>query len=138
MVYKFLFFIITYMKKTLLASMVAIAWLASVSTFAYQWNPGVQNANPTDPVRHEAMQKAVDSKDYASWKQLMIGKPVLNKIDTEAKFNLFVDMKNAYVKWDMTTYNKLKTELWLWQKNWTWSKNGLHKGQGKGVNRVNK
>jgi hypothetical protein len=134
----FLFFIIIKKKKTLVASLLVVGWLTSLATFAYQENPWVTNPNPTDPVRHEAMQKALDSKDYATWKQLMTGKWVLNKIDTEAKFKLFVAMKDAYEKWDITTYNKLKTELWLGQKNWTWIKNGLGKGQGKSSTRGNK
>jgi hypothetical protein len=126
------------MKKTLLASLLVVGWLSSLSTFAYQGNPWVTNPNPTDTVKHEAMQKALESKDYTSWKQLMTGKWVLNKIDTEAKFQLFTAMKDAYETWDTTTYNKLKTELWLWQKNWTWIKNGLGQGKGNHSNRSNK
>jgi hypothetical protein len=34
----------------------------------------VENKNPTDLVRHENMEKAVETSDYAAWKELMAGK----------------------------------------------------------------
>jgi len=34
----------------------------------------VKNPNPVDPVRHESMEKALETKDYAAWKTLMEGK----------------------------------------------------------------
>jgi len=126
------------MKKTLVASLLVVGWLTSLATFAYQGNPGVENPNPTDPVRHESMQKALDSKDYTSWKKLMEWKWVLNKINTEVKFKTFIAMKDAYEKWDTATYNKLKTELWLWQKDWSWTKKGLGKWLKNGTGRSNK
>jgi hypothetical protein len=125
------------MKKTLLAWLVIVGGLATVSTFAYQGAPWVQNPNPTDPVRHEAMQKALESEDYTTWKELMTGRWVLNKITTETQFKSFVAMQDAYEKNDMTEYNKLKTELWLWQKDWTWQKNWLKKWQKKRFEKMN-
>jgi hypothetical protein len=124
------------MKKTLLASLVVLGWLAAASTFAYQWNPWTTNPNPTDPVRHEAMQKALETNNYTTWKELMAGKWVLNKITTEEQFKSFIAMRDAYAEGDTTTYNKLKTELWLWLKDgsgtkkWlgNWLKNGSRRG----------
>ena len=126
------------MKKTLLASLIVAGGLATVSTFAYQGTPGVQNPNPTDPVRHEEMQKALETNNYTEWKKLMEGKWILNKITTEEQFKSFIAMRDAYAKGDMTTYNKLKTELWLGQKNWSWQKQWIGKGQRNGTGRNNK
>lgn len=126
------------MKKLLLASLITAGWLAAVSTFAYQGTPGVQNPNPTDPVRHESMQKALETNNYSSWKELMAGKGVLNKITTESQFKSFIAMRDAYAKGDMTTYNKLKAELWLGQKDWSWQKQWLGNGQRNGMWRNNK
>jgi hypothetical protein len=124
------------MKKSLLASLVILGWLATASTFAYQGNPWVANPNPTDPVRHEAMQKALETNNYTTWKELMAGKWVLNKITTEEQFKSFIAMRDAYAKGDTDTYNKLKTELWLWLKDWSWSKKGMR--QWNGTRRTNK
>ena len=112
------------MKKLVLASLIAMSWLAAVWTFAYQGAPGVQNPNPTDPIRHETMQKALETNNYTVWKELMAGKWILNKITTEEQFKSFIAMRDAYAKGDMTTYNKLKTELWLGQKDGSGQKNG--------------
>lgn len=126
------------MKKLVLASLVVVGWLASISTFAYQGTPGVENKNPTDLVRHENMEKAVETSDYAAWKELMAGKWVLNKITTEAQFKSFLAMKSAYEKGDMTTYTTLKAELWLWQKNGSGTKQWLGKWQKNGSGRIAK
>ncbi len=126
------------MKKLVLASLVVVGWLASISTFAYQGTPGVENQNPTDLVRHENMEKAVETSDYAAWKELMAGKSVLNKITTEAQFKSFLAMKSAYEKGDMTTYTTLKAELWLWQKNGSGTKQWLGKWQKNGSGRIAK
>lgn len=125
----FLLFTLIIMKKTLLASLIVAGWLATVSTFAYQGTPGVQNPNPTDPVRHETMQKALETNNYTQWKELMAGKGILNKITTEEQFKTFIAMRDAYAKGDTTTYNELKTELGLGQRNGTGNK--WNKGQGK-------
>ncbi len=126
------------MKKLVLASLVVVGWLASISTFAYQGTPGVENKNPTDLVRHENMEKAVETSDYAAWKELMAGKWVLNKITTEAQFKSFLAMKSAYEKGDTTTYTTLKAELWLWQKNGSGTKQWLGKWQKNGSGRIAK
>ncbi|AHB41717.1 hypothetical protein P148_SR1C00001G0930 [candidate division SR1 bacterium RAAC1_SR1_1] len=126
------------MKKLVLASLIAVGGLAAVSTFAYQGTPGVQNPNPTDPVRHEAMQKALETNSYTTWKELMAGKGILNKITTEEQFKSFIAMRDAYAKGDITTYNKLKAELGLGQKNGSGQKQGLRNGQRNGMGRNNK
>lgn len=124
-----LLFTLIIMKKTLLASLIVAGWLATASTFAYQGTPGSQNPNPVDPVKHEAVQEALETNNYTSWKELMAGKGITNKITTEEQFKLFIDIRNAYTSWDITTYNELKTELGLGQKNGTGNKG--NKGQGK-------
>ena len=126
------------MKKLVLASLITAGWLAAVSTFAYQGTPGVQNPNPTDPVRHESMQKALETNNYTEWKNLMAGKGVLNKITTEEQFKSFIAMRDAYAKGDTTTYNKLKAELGLGQKDWSGQKQWLGNGQRNGMGRNNK
>lgn len=125
------------MKKTLLASLIVAWWLATASTFAYQGTPWVQNSNPTDPVRHEAMQKALTTNNYTEWKELMAWKGILNKITTEEQFKSFIAMRDAYTKGDLTTYNKLKTELGLGLKDWSGQKQWLVKGQKNGTGRSN-
>lgn len=126
------------MKKLVIASLIVAGGLATFGTFAYQGTPGVQNPNPTDPVRHEAMQKALETNSYTTWKELMAGKWILNKITTEEQFKLFIAMRDAYTKGDTTTYNKLKAELWLGQKDWSGQKQWLGNGQRNGSGRNNK
>lgn len=119
------------MNKKLLWIALALGWLTAFSTFAYQGNPGIKNPNPVDPVRHESMEKALETKDYSAWKALMAWKWVLNKITTEAQFLKFVEMREAFEKWDITTAQKLQSELWLWQKKMDGS--GQKKWMGKGL-----
>jgi len=119
------------MNKKLLLLPVLVAGLATVSVFAYQGNPGIENPNSVDPVRHESMEKALETKDYAVWKTLMADKGVLNKITTQAQFLKFVEMKAAFEKWDTAAGQKLQAELGLGQKKMDGT--GMKKGMGKGM-----
>ena len=134
------------MKKTLIVSVFAVSAFITTGVFAYQGNPGVQNPNPIDPVKHEAVQKAIADKDFATWSKLMTG-GVASKITTQTQFEKFVQMHQAMEKWDSETAKKLATELNLWvrkmdwtgmkngMKNWKW--NWLRNGTGNGKNRSN-
>lgn len=118
-------------NKTIIASIAMLSIVAGASTFAYQGNPATKNPNPTDPVRHEAMTKALETKDYSARKTLMEWKWVLNRITTQEQFQKFVAMKAAFDKWDTATASKLQAELGIWQKKMDGSKRWMWKGINK-------
>lgn len=105
--------------KKIALSMLLFGTAVVGSTFAYQGNPGTTNPNCQDPVKHEAMQVALNTNNYESWKTLMAGKGIVSKIDTQEKFQLYVALRAAADKWDKVTVEKLATQLGLGQKKWT-------------------
>jgi len=94
-------------------------------TFAYRSDPNKLGPNCTKE-QHAAVQKALESKNYNEWKKLMIGKPVLNKID-EKNFAKFAEMHKLMLQGKKDEANKIRTELGLGQ--------GQKLGNGKGMGR---
>ena len=57
---------------------------------------------------HKNISTALKNGDYAAWKKLNEGTPILSKIDTEAKFKKLQEMETYREKMDT-----LRTELGL-------------------------
>lgn len=127
-------FIISTMKnkKIILASLFgAFALTMWVSTYAYQWNPGVSNSDCTDTERHAAVQEMFKNKDYESFKLLYADKWVMKKITSEEKFLKFAELYQAWKDWNTVKATQLKSELNLGQKKMDWSgKSNWWKGAG--------
>ncbi len=73
--------------------------------------------------RHEAMEKALETKNYAEWKKLMENRPIVNRI-TEANFSKFAQVHQLMEEGKVEEANKIRAELNLGQ--------GLKNGQGEG------
>jgi len=74
--------------------------------------------------RHTQMEEIMDSKDYEAWKELMTedGRTpgVLNKVDSQEKFELFVEAKELAEEGDIEGSQEIRESL------------GLGQGQGQG------
>jgi len=70
--------------------------------------------------KHNAVQKAVETKNYNEWKKLMEGRPILNKIN-EGNFAKFAEMHKLMTQGKFQEANKIRAEL------------GLGQGQGNGM-----
>lgn len=115
------------MKTTsIIAAVTAIvlggAVLAPTNVFAYRGDPSVTGPNYTAE-RHEAMEKAFDTKDYNSWKTLMTGKGRVTQVVTAQNFARFAEAHNLAEQGKTAEANAIRTELGL----------GLHNGSGQGA-----
>lgn len=94
----------------------------ATGTFAYQGDPAKRGPNYT-PERHEAMQKAFESNDYAAWKAQMGGFGATRKV-TKQNFVRFSEMRKLMLEGKTTEANAIRAELGLGQGG----------GQGRGMN----
>lgn len=83
--------------------------------FAYRGDAAKTGPNCTDE-RHQAMEKALEAKNYAEWKKLMEGRPIVNKI-TEANFAKFAQAHQLMEEGKTDEANKIRAELNLGQGN---------------------
>lgn len=89
------------MKKTIIVgSLLAITLLASTA-MAYQGNPGQSGPNYS-PERHENMIKAMEAKNYETWKELMGNRGRVTQVINEDNFNLFAEA------WQLTREGKFE------------------------------
>jgi len=88
---------------------------------AYKGDVNVKGPNYTAE-RHETMTKLFDTKNFNAWFKEMAGRGVTRIINTQAKFNKFVEARNLSLQNKTTEANKIRTELGL----------GLHNGTGRG------
>lgn len=87
---------------------------------AYRGDPNKIGPNCTKE-QHDAIQNALESKNYAEWKKLMEGRPIVDKI-TEEDFAKFAQMHQLRVEGKFEEANKIRAELGL----------GLGQGQKNG------
>lgn len=129
------------MKNTVLAiGVLAVALLGVIAfttkdTDAYQGDYTQVGPNHTQE-REAEMEKIFESKDYEAWVKIMTQdgrKPgVLNKIDTQEEFELFVQARELALEGDTDGANAIRAELGLGQG----SRNGG--GQGSGMGNCNR
>lgn len=89
---------------------------------AYQGNPSVQGPYYSAE-RHAATQKALETKDYNAWKNLMQGRGRATQIVNEGNFAKFAQMHELLEQGKTAEADAIRTELGL----------GLRNGQGKGM-----
>lgn len=127
------------MKKNVLVigavSIVSLATFLAIgasSVYAYRGDSTKVGPYHTEE-RENSMVKAMANKDYAGWKALMTengrNPGVLSKINTQAKFNIFVEIYNLEQAGKDAT--ALRQQLGLGVHNGTGNGNGM--GMGKGM-----
>lgn len=116
-------------KKILSLLVLAVALLSTVGisrVLAYQGELNTYGPNHTEE-REDAMRTIMETKDYNGWVALMTedGRTpgVLNKIDSQEKFNLFAEAYLLTQEGKIDEANAIRSEL------------GLGNGQGRGGGR---
>jgi hypothetical protein len=117
-------------KKALLLGFSALviggAMLAPQMAFAYRGDPNVKGPNYTEE-RHEAMEKAFETKDYTAWKNLMQGKGRVTQFVNKDNFEKFAEAHELAEQGKSAESLKIRQELGLGLQN--------GRGQGMGQNR---
>ena len=75
------------MKNKLIIASILGAWVMTIgmTTYAYQWNPGIMNPNCTDTERQAAVQEMFKN-EIMSLSKLYAEKWVMRRIDSAEKF----------------------------------------------------
>ncbi len=115
------------MKKPILTFAVltlAFGFITANKTLAYRGDPTIQGPNcSTD--QYQAIQKAINNKDFNTWKKLMGDRGVARVIDNQAEFNKFLQMRKLMLEKKYDEAAKIRAELGL----------GIGGGFGRGYNR---
>lgn len=98
---------------------------------AYKGDPNVKGPNYTAE-RHEAMEKAFETKDYNAWKDLMQGRGRASQVVTKDNFAKFAQAHELAEQGKFEEANKIRQELGLGNGN---GSGGCIGGQGRGWNR---
>ena len=117
-----------------LALVVGISGAIASSANAYKGDPTVKGPNYSIE-RHTAMEKAFDSNDYTSWKNLMGSKGRVTEVINKDNFAKFAEAHKLAEKGDLIGAQKIRQELGLGLKNG--SGQGMRNRQGNGSGRVN-
>lgn len=126
--------IIKNMKNTRLtigAAALAVIVTAGIAanTFAYHGDPSVTGPNYTAE-RHDAMETAFATGDYAAWKELMAGRGRVTQVVNEKNFAQFAKAHELAASGDLAGAATIRTGLGLG----TGSKGqGRMGGQGQGM-----
>ena len=102
-----------------------LLFVAPGSALAYRGDVNVKGPNHTEE-REAVMTKLFDTKNFSGWVKEMTGKGVSRIINTQDKFNKFVEARKLALQGKTTEANKIRTELGL----------GLKNGSGNGLNGV--
>jgi hypothetical protein len=117
-------------KKALLLGFSALviggALIAPQAALAYRGDPNVKGPNYTEE-RHEAMEKAFETKDYPAWKNLMQGKGRVTQVINKDNFAKFTEAHELAEQGKSAESLKIRQELGLGLQNGS--------GQGMGQNR---
>jgi hypothetical protein len=122
---------ITMTKKGIMMGVIglAIAGAAAYSTGALAYRGNLSQTGPNyTPERHDQMEKAFESNDYAAWKNLMNGKGRVSEVVNEGNFNRFAEAHKLTEEGKNDEANKIRQELGLGQGG----KNGRGNDNGQG------
>ena len=124
-----------YMKKIRLSTkMLAVTGLALMTAgtaMAYQGDPNVQGPNYT-PERHEAMMKAIETKDYQAWKELRNGRGRITQVINEDNFSDFIEMRELRLAGKTDEANQIREKLGLGMRDGSGDRKGSRQGRGYG------
>ena len=101
-------------------------FLAPKAVDAYRGDPTIKGPYYSEE-RHAAMEKAFDSNDYNSWKNLMSGKGRVTQVVNKDNFSKFAQIHKLVEQGKTAEADKIKTELGLGLKNG----NGYRMGYGR-------
>lgn len=118
-------------KMYLLASFLGliVTTLAVSSLVSAQEEPRGANF---DPVRHEAMQEALENKDYQAWKQEVDSRPRMTDFVTEENFDKFAEMHELMQAGDYEGAEAIRDELGLPEMGPGKGMGGFKRGNGMG------
>ncbi len=66
-----------------------------------------------DPARHEAVQEALENKDYQAWKEEIDSRPRMTDYVTEENFDQFAEMHELMLAGDYEGAQEIRDELGL-------------------------
>lgn len=111
-------------------ALVAGALSVSSAALAYRGDPAVKGPNYTVE-RHEAMEKAFESKDYGAWKNLMHGRGRVTAVVNQENFAKFAEAHELAEQGKTAEARQIRQELGLGMRNGS----GQAGGMGRGMNR---
>ena len=117
----------------LTALVIGGAVIAPQAVLAYRGDPAVKGPNYTE-VRHTAMEKAFENKDYNAWKTLMDGRGRATQVVNKDNFAKFAEAHELAEQEKTDEANKIRAELGLGLQNGS----GMGQGMGMGMGRWNK
>lgn len=93
-----------------------LLFVAPGATYAYRGDYSVKGPNHTKE-REAAMTKLFETKNFSEWLKMMSGKGVTRVINTQEKFNKFVEAQKMALQGKTNEANRIRTELGLGTKN---------------------
>lgn len=119
----------------LLGAAVLGAGAYGASAMAFQGRVGSFGPNYT-PERHEQMQKAFESNDYATWKVQMADRGATRFVN-EQNFSRFSEMHKLMLEGEIEDAAKIRQELGMGQgRGMGGSRGAANRGQNRGGNFV--
>lgn len=117
------------MNKTIIALGIAAIVLGAVLAYpkeaqAYRGDPSVKGPNCTEE-RHEAMEKAFETKDFNAWKNLMQGKGRVTQVVNKDNFAKFAQAHELAEQGKLEEAAKIRAELGLGLQNGSGNKMGM-------------
>jgi hypothetical protein len=106
--------------------------LSAGSIEAYRGDINVKGPNYTAE-RHEAMEKAFESKDFTAWQKLMEGRGRVTQVINKDNFAKFAEIHELLEDGKKDEANKLRAELGLGLQNGMGQGKSMGQGQGKGM-----
>jgi hypothetical protein len=103
-----------------------LLFIAPGSTLAYRGDVNVKGPNYTAE-RHETMLKLFETKNFGGWLKEMAGKGVTRIVNTQDKFNKFIEARKLALEGKNMEASKIRAELGLGLQNGS--------GYGKGMGR---
>ena len=98
----------------ILGGMAGTAMLAG--SFAYQGTPGQTNPDPTDLDRHNEVQEMIENQNYETFQELFENKGPSRLIDSQEKFEKWIELKSLYENGNEEQAQELASELGLGQR----------------------
>lgn len=112
-----------------LALTLGVIGVSAGTALAYKGDSTVKGPNYSVE-RHEAMEKALENKDYDAWKNLMQGKGRVTQVVNKDNFEKFAEAHELMEQGKTDEAQKIRQELGLGMHNG----HGKVKGMGRGMN----
>ena len=117
-----------------LALVLGISGAITSTANAYRGDPSLKGPNYSVE-RHTAMEKAFETNDYTTWKNLMQNQGRVTQVINKDNFAKFAEAHKLALKGDLAGAQKIRQELGLGLKNGSGQE--MKNGFGRGMNRNN-